>query len=131
MQPVFARRAKALMYEFVFGDEQTRTDAKRDINSDVKRGRRLPAEPSLTGKYGQRIERMPQPFPTRQSAPPVKVKLVYAQRQHVQHERQQQPPRTQHFSKSVPAIVSPGPKARLTISVPDLIVSSLSTRSHT
>jgi hypothetical protein len=65
------------IYEMASSHKQTRKDAQAYINTQRQCARRGGQQPHKTRQRCQRIERMPQPLPTRQPAPPMKVKLTY------------------------------------------------------
>ena len=67
---------------------------------------------------GQRVERVADALPARQAAPAVEPALVDEHRECLRGDRDRDEAEHHRFSNSAPHTVSPGPNARLGISVP-------------
>lgn len=125
VEPHLAGAADARVNQLVLGDEEGRAGGQEHVADDrVGIGRSMNDQPSVTGSDGQGIERVPVPFPARQAASAVVPALVDQHGERLQGRRDEEDGEGQDHVRlsSAPAMVRPGPKARLATTVPGAIV---------
>lgn len=124
VQPVFGSRTVSPVHVFVFCDKQAGEKGKCRKNHEVRSIRVHQKRPCEAGENRKGVEGVTDSFPAWQTASSVEPEFINGHTDHLQNKWNNKPIRTQHFRNNAPAIVSPGPKARLTRSVPGLILAS-------
>jgi len=99
VEPVLPRLAQTRMHELVLGDEETGEGGEPDIDPDRMRVRRSSEDqPGVASRDRQRVERMAEPLPAWQAAPPMEPAFIREHRQCLQHRRNEE--QAEHFTAS-------------------------------
>ena len=131
LQPVADLRVDRL----VLRDEEAGECRESDVDREgVRRARAHEDQPRVAGRDADGVDRMPYPLPSAEPTPPVTPTLVGEHRQRLERDRREEKRKGNHgtcLRKTPPQTVSPGPKARLTTSVPSRTAESSRMRIHT
>src|SRR5262249_13957758 len=101
--------------------EDAREDREDGVADEGAVGRRVEERPGVGGDDGERVERVADALPLGEAARAVKQKLVDEHHGSLERDRCDEKPEhplRHSFLKTPATTVSPGPKARLTTSVP-------------
>lgn len=124
MQPLFGCTAIPPVYRFILGDKEAGKNGKRNIHASCQCSRFDRQHPDQAHDNSESIERVSDSLPAGQSPLPMKPEFVGRHAQHLKKKRECRPVLSQHLRKIAPAIVSPGPKARLTMIDPGFTEAS-------
>ena len=117
VEPIFRRGAVVFMDEFIFRDEDRREGGEEAIVDEGVAREGDEEDEAHAEEDAESVDRMADPLPFGEAPPDMEIALVKGDRQRLQSEGEKaQDPHI--FSKMMPVMLSPGPKARPTIGVP-------------